>query len=335
LRVGVIGIEHLHLFEMIDGLVRVGAETVCHAADGPLADMYAGWRTDSESRPRDDVLADDSLDLIVTAAVPAERADIAVAALQAGRHVLAAKPAMTTIEDLDRIDRAARETGVRWWVFFSERLSNRAVNEAVRRVHAGDIGELVAITGMAPHTLAADGRPDWFFDPDRSGGILVDVAAHQADQLLAFAGPGSTEVLAAAVDNLATPGHPAFCDVGRMSLRHTTTDNRVVLSDHHVDWLSPAGLGTWGDVRLFITGTTGSIEVRSNIDVVGHPGAEHLILVDGASARRIDCSGVVIDWAERLRADVELGTDSFMTHDHVVAACNIVLDAQRVADGAR
>jgi hypothetical protein len=27
--VGVIGIEHLHLFEMIDGLTRLGAETVC------------------------------------------------------------------------------------------------------------------------------------------------------------------------------------------------------------------------------------------------------------------------------------------------------------------
>ena len=329
MRIGVIGLEHLHVFEMVDGLVGVGATTVCHAAtEGPLTSMYEGWRTGSERRSVYGVLGDDSLDLVVVADVPAERGHLAADALIAGRHVLTAKPGVTTGADLDAIDAAARRSGRRWWVFFSERLCNRAITEAVRLVHAGAIGELVAVSGAAPHTLAAGSRPSWFFDPSLAGGILVDVAAHQADQLLALAGPGTTEVLAATTLNTATPAHPEFEDVGRMSLRHTTTDGRVVLGDHHVDWLSPAGLGTWGDVRLVLTGTAGSIEVRSNIDVAGEPGAEHLILVDAEPARRVDCSGVAIDWAERLRADIELGTDSFMEHDHTVAACRIVLDAQ-------
>lgn len=202
-------------------------------------------------------------------------------------------------------------------------------------MHAGAIGELVAVAGSAPHTLSPTSRPDWFFDPTRSGGILVDLAAHQADQLLAVAGSGSTEVLAATVANLASPDHPGLQDIGRMSLRHTTSDGRVVLSDHHVDWLSPAGLGTWGDVRLTLTGSAGSIEVRSNIDVTGAPGGEHLIVVDGASAERIDCTDVTLDWAERLRADIELGTDSFMSHDHTVEACGMAIRARRHAEGQR
>lgn len=330
-----IGIEHLHLFEMIDGLVGVGAETVCHAGgDGPLTSMYEGWRSGSERRSVYGVLGDDSLDLVVLADVPADRGHLAADALLAGRHVLAAKPAVTTMNDLDAIDAAVRSSGRRWWVFFSERLCNRAVTEAVRLVHAGAIGELVAVAGAAPHTLAADSRPQWFFDRDRSGGILVDLAAHQADQLLSLAGPGSTEVLAATVANVAA-SPPSFQDLGRMSLRHTTNAGHVVLSDHHVDWLSPAGLGTWGDVRLTLTGTAGSIEVRSNIDVAGAPGGEHLILVDSDSARRVDCSGVAIDWAERLRADIDLGTDSFLDHDHTVAACRLALAAQAHAEAAR
>lgn len=335
-RIGVIGIEHLHVFEMVDGLVGVGATTVCHAADdGPLTEMYAGWRSGSERRSADDVLGDDSLDLIVLAGVPSERATTATAALAAGHHVLAAKPAVTTLDDLAALDAAVRFTDRRWWVFFSERLCNRAVGEAVRLVHAGAIGELVTVSGAAPHTLAADGRPDWFFDRRRSGGVLTDLAAHQADQLLALAGPGTIDVLSATVENVANPDRPGFQDVGRMSLRLTRNDGSTVLGDHHVDWLSPAGLGTWGDCRLVLTGTTGTIEVRSNIDVAGEPGGEHLILVDGESARRIDCSTVSIDWAERLRADIELGTDSLMDHDHVVAACSLAIEAQLHAEHDR
>ncbi|MFN8051476.1 MAG: Gfo/Idh/MocA family oxidoreductase [Acidimicrobiales bacterium] len=335
LRVGVVGIEHLHLFEMVNGLVDVGAETVCHAADdGPLTAMYEGWRTESERRSAHDVIGDDGLDLVVLAGVPSERAGTAAAALAAGRHVLSAKPAVTTGDDLARLDALAGPDG-RWWVFFSERLCNRAVVEAERLVHAGAIGDLVAVTGAAPHTLAADSRPAWFFERERNGGILVDLAAHQADQLLALVGPGTTEVLSATVANVSSHDHPDLQDLGRMSLRHTTTDGRTVLSDHHVDWLSPAGLGTWGDVRLTLTGTEGTIEVRSNIDVGGQPGGEHLIIVDGTSARRVDCSGVELGWAERLRSDVEDGTDTFMSHQHTVAACSIALAAQRHAEGER
>lgn len=336
LRIGVVGIEHLHLFEMVDGLVGVGAETVCHAADdGPLTPMYEGWRTDSERRPVDAVVGDDSLDLVVLAGVPADRGGHAVAALRAGRHVLTAKPGVTTFGDLAAVEHAVAETGRRWWVFFSERLCNRAVAEAVRLVHAGAIGRPVAVLGTAPHTLAAAGRPAWFFDRASNGGILVDLAAHQADQLLAIAGPGVTEVAAATVANVATPDHHELQDLGRMSLRHTTVDDHVVLSDHHVDWLSPAGLGTWGDVRLTVTGTTGTIEVRSNIDVTGVPGGEHLIVVDGDGARRVDCSAVALDWAERLRSDIADGTDTFVGQDHTFAACSLALTAQSHAEARR
>jgi predicted dehydrogenase len=318
---------------MVDGLVRAGAETVCHAADGgTFTDLYAGYRADSEPRDVDGVLGDDSLDLVVLAGVPADRADVATSALRAGHHVLAAKPAVTAHDQLDAVAAAAASTGRRWWVFFSERLGNRAVVECVRRVRAGEIGDVVAIAGSAPHTLAPDGRPDWFFDPARGGGVLVDLAAHQADQLLALAGPGTTEVRSATVANLATPDHPSLQDVGRMSLRHTTAAGRTVLSDHHVDWLSPSGLGTWGDVRLVVTGTSGTMEVRANIDPAGEPGGEHLIVVDGEAPRRIDVAEVALDWAERLTADARDGTDTFVGHDHTVAACRIVLDAQRAAE---
>lgn len=331
---GVIGIEHLHLFEMIDGLTRLGAETVCHAStDGPLCGMYEGWRATSERRAATDVIEDESLDLVVLAGVPADRGGHALAAVRAGQHVLAAKPAVTTLAELAELEKAASGE-VRWWVFFSERLCNRAVNEAVRLVHAGAIGQLVAVAGMAPHTLAPESRPDWFFDPAQAGGILSDLATHQADQMLALTGAHTLEVVSAWVDNVATPQHPQFHDLGSMALRATTAHGHTVRSTHHVDWLTPTGLGTWGDVRLMLTGTEGTIEVRSNIDVAGVPGPEHLILVDATSARRIDCSSVSIDWSERLAADIANGSDTFVPHTHTVTACATALRAQQLAEAS-
>jgi hypothetical protein len=76
--------------------------------------------------------------------------------------------------------------------------------------------------------------------------------------------------------------------------------------------------------------------VRSNIDVAGAPGGEHLIIVDADSARRVDCSDDRGSTGpQRLRADIELGTDSFMDHDHTVAACRLALAAQAHAEAGR
>ena len=91
IRFGVIGADHLHLFQMVDRLVAAGATAVAHAPNGGLASMYAGWRKESVERSADDILADDSIALIVIAGVPSERAAVAVAALR-DKHMHATVP---------------------------------------------------------------------------------------------------------------------------------------------------------------------------------------------------------------------------------------------------
>ena len=46
-RLGVVGMDHLHLFELVQGLVDAGAETVAHVPDGEFLGLYEGWRSDS------------------------------------------------------------------------------------------------------------------------------------------------------------------------------------------------------------------------------------------------------------------------------------------------
>ncbi len=115
-------------------------------------------------------------------------------------------------------------------------------------------------------------------------------------------------------------------DVGRLELH-----GGGATGTHRVDYLTAAGLGTWGDGRLMITGTEGSLEVRTNVDPAGADGGEHLIQVDGSGTHRIDCSGVTLDWADRLLADLADGTDTFLSAAHVKRVCRLTLDAQAAA----
>ncbi|HSM68067.1 MAG TPA: Gfo/Idh/MocA family oxidoreductase, partial [Ilumatobacteraceae bacterium] len=138
MRVGVNGLDHGHVFEIVDRIAKAGAEVVCHVADGGLLEHYENWQTESQAVTYDELLADDTIDLVVTAAIPNRRADIALAAIAAGKHVVTDKPGLTTMAQLDAIRAAiAGRPGRPWTVLFTERYENRAIAEAVRLARTG------------------------------------------------------------------------------------------------------------------------------------------------------------------------------------------------------
>jgi len=328
-RLALAGADHNHLYEIIDRLVKAGAEAVAHTAEGQFFEHYSGWQAESVERSYDDILADDSIDLIVTAAIPNRRASIALAAIEAGKHVVSDKPGLTTMDQLDAVCSAvAGRPGRPWTVLFTERFENRAINEAVRLARSGAVGTVVHVVGAGPHTMWAKRRPDWFWDPDATGGILVDVGSHQVDQFVSITGAAAADVsvVSSMVGNVASSDHPAMQDIGSMTLAAG-----AVVGDHRLDYLTARGLGTWGDCRLMIVGTDGTIEARANVDVAGADGAEHLIVVDAGGTRRIDISGVVVDWAELALADVADGGERLMTQQHAIDVTDVCLRAQAAA----
>jgi len=339
-RLALVGADHNHLYEIIDRLVKAGAEAVAHTAEGQFVEHYSGWQAGSQERTFDDILADDTIDLVVTAAIPNRRADIALAAIAAGKHVVSDKPGLTTMDQLDAIRAAvADRPGRPWTVLFTERFENRAINEAVRLARSGAVGTIVHVIGAGPHTMWAKRRPAWFWDPQATGGILVDIGSHQVDQFMSITGATSADVsiVTSMVGNVASPDHPAMQDIGSMTLAclfgsgPERQDGRAVVGDHRLDYLTAKGLGTWGDCRLTIVGTEGTIEARANVDVAGFEGGEHLIVVDADGTRRVDISGVVVDWGEQLLADLADGGERLMTQQHAIDVTDVCLRAQAAA----
>jgi predicted dehydrogenase len=273
------------------------------------------------------LLEDPQIDLIVCAAIPAQRADIAIAAMRHGKDVLVDKPGVTTAEQLLRVQEVAAQTGRIFSICFSERHIVPAVQEALKMVRAGAIGTPIQTLGMGPHRLNAAIRPDWFFEASQFGGILVDIASHQIDQFLAFTDSTDAQVVHSHVGHYGDQlPHPEFENFGEIILQTPAHRGYV-----RVDWFTPDGLPTWGDGRLFVLGTSGSIEIRKYIDIEGRAGTNHLFLADGQGTRHIDCSAQPLDFFQQFASDVAERSETCMTQAHVFKVCELALQAQSLA----
>jgi predicted dehydrogenase len=328
IRFGVAGTNHRHIRGQVKCLVDAGAEFVSwYEADPALAEDFGErYPQPRRARSEDEVLDDPTIQLLVTAAVPAERAPLGIRAMQRGKDVMSDKPGMTSLAQLDELRRVTKETGRIYSICFSERFETRSTVKAWDLVQAGAIGKVVHTTGLGPHRINRATRPDWFFDKSRYGGILADIASHQADQFLLFTGSTRAEVVAAHVANYANRDKPGLEDFGEVMWRGDGGSGYV-----RVDWYTPDGLSNWGDGRLTILGTEGYIELRKYVDIAGRPGIDHLFLVDNQAMRYIDCSNVALPYGPALIHDVLHRTETAMTQAHCFLASELALKAEAMA----
>jgi predicted dehydrogenase len=336
-RFAAVGLDHSHAFDQIDGLLGQGCELVGLSSDEPDTAVAESSRQRWPEAPWVDdssrLLHDPSIDLIVTAAVPDRRASIAIEALTNGKDVVADKPGCISLSQLDQIKTAVTESGRFWSVTFSERFKVRCVTRAGQLVREGRIGQVVQTLGLGPHRegdrahlAGGQGRPGWFYDRERTGGILIDIASHQIDQFLWFAGADAAEVVSSTVANYTHPEAPRMQDFGEAVLR---TDNAHAYI--RVDWYTPQGLPTWGDGRLIILGTEGYVELRKYVDIAGRPGGEHLIVVDSSGTEYIDCSDVPLTYYPQLVSDVINRTETACPQHHTFEVMRLAILAQQRA----
>ncbi|KAB1111740.1 Gfo/Idh/MocA family oxidoreductase [Neorhizobium galegae] len=331
LRIGVIGIDHGHIYGMINGMLDAGATLVAWTTGEETPEAvrktFQESYPDLPARPMQAILDDESIVLVLSAAINSDRAHIAVAAMSHGKDVLVDKPGCTNLEQLADIQRTVGETGRRWVVSFSERVSVESATLADQLVAEGRIGKVVQTVGLGPHRLNAHLRPDWFWDRARCGGILADICANQFDQFLHYTGSTDARVVSAHVTNVANPHRPGFQDFGEVLLEGNGGRGYA-----RVDWLTPDGLPVWGDGRMTILGTEGYIELRKYIDIAGHEGQDHVFVVDKSGVQRFEARGAGKPFFARLAGDVERRTETAMAQSHALLATRLGLQAQLIAE---
>lgn len=330
LHLGVLGIDHGHIFGMLTNMKAEGCTCDMWWTDGPsvteakFVETFPDLEKVSDKRR---ILEDPSIDMVLISAVPEDRAALAIAAMEAGKDVMVDKPGCTTLEQLADIRACIARTGRIWSVNFSERFEVPAVTKAEELVKAGAIGRVIQTVGLGPHKQNLKTRPDWYFQRQRYGGILCDIGSHQIDQFLWFTGSTSAEVVHADVENTTLPEHPGFQDFGELALKSDQGHGYV-----RVDWFTADGLPTWGDGRLFLLGTEGTIELRKYTDI-GHPHrTNNLYLVNGTENRHFDCTNEPLPYFGRLVEDARARSYTAAPQEHTLLTTELAIRAQMMAE---
>jgi myo-inositol 2-dehydrogenase/D-chiro-inositol 1-dehydrogenase/scyllo-inositol 2-dehydrogenase (NAD+) len=290
-----------------------GARLVALADPDPAARDRAAAELGCERSYADAVAAAtaDGVDAVVVASPTFAHAEVVLAALAAGRHVLCEKPLASTLDEAAAVLAASRASAGRFVMAFMRRFDT-GFRRAAERIAAGDIGTpvLVRSTGRGPGL-----PPEWAWDPARSGGLLAEVNSHDLDTVRWLS--GQEFVAAYAVGRAAKRPDladrlPGFVDI----VAATFELDAGALAQ--VDGACPADYGY--DARAEVYGTEGAV-------FVGGPAARAPILVGRYGVVETDA---VRSWRD-------LFADAYRAEDaHLVAVargeaepCVTATDGQR------
>lgn len=328
--IGVTGLNHGHIHGMAQGLVDAGA-TVKYVYDpDPKQVMkFKGYFPEAEiAKSLEQILVDETIQLVAAAAIPNLRSELGNRVMRAGKDYFTDKTGFTTFEQLAETRRIVKETGQRYFVYFNERVNVESALYAEQLIKGGKIGDVLQVTGFGPHRLRKEKRPDWFFNREQYGGILADIGTHQIEQFLVYTGNTTAKILHSKIGNYVNQDKPELDDYGDATL----IGENGATGFFKVHWFTPDGLPTWGDGRIFITGTKGSIEIRKYLNVGAEETGDHLFLVTQDEVEHFQLTGQVgVSFYKDLIFDCLNRTERTMTQEHIFTVHELALTAQKEA----
>ncbi len=189
-RLGVVGLgsvfwtPYMGLIERLQGQGRVEV-TAVYDADPAKRDAAAERLGLSADVPSDvAVCTDDDVDVVLILTSMPEHGRLAIAALEAGKHVLVEKPVATTLEEAERV-LATAESAPGHLICAPHILLSPTYRTMHARVRGGEIGGL--LSARARYGWSGPDWSRWFYEP--GGGALFDLGVYSVTSLCGFFGP--------------------------------------------------------------------------------------------------------------------------------------------------
>lgn len=264
---GAIGNVHLGTLARVEG-IEAAAVTDAYL---PLAQQRAeehGIATVHESPEA--LLADESIDAVIVCVPNRFHADLAVQALERGKHVLLEKPMAIHSKEARRIVDAAGKSGK--VLMMSHQMRWKGISRAVKAmIDNGEVGQIYnAKTGWL-RKKGIPGWGSWFTRMDESGGgPLIDIGVHMLDLTLYLMGsPKPVSVFGSTyaefgpkregIGNWGTPNWDGYYDVEDLASALIKLDNGATLS-LEVSWAAHAA-GLPEDPFVHLMGTRGGAAI--------------------------------------------------------------------------
>ena len=330
INLGVIGIDHGHIFDMLDEMLREGCTCDYFWTEGSpltLKEFNQKYPNIKRVENKSEILNDNKIDMILISSIPKDRAINSIEALKSGKDVMVDKPGCTTLDQLEDLKRTVKQTGKIWSVNFSERFHVAAVAKAEQLVAEGKIGKVKQTMGTGPHRQGNYERPNWFYERESYGGIITDIGSHQIHQFLVFTNSNEAKITHSMVENTTKKEFPGFQDFGEINLTGNGGHGYIRL-----DWFTPDALPTWGDGRLFILGDKGFIEIRKYTDLATSDSGNHLYYANNEVVKYIDCSDVKLPYFGNLINDVLNRTETACSQELTYLTMELAIKAQEIAE---
>ena len=172
-----------HLPELLDN-PNAEIAAVCDARlerAKELTDIYGG-------RPFNDykeLIAMKDLDAVIVCATNTTHAEMSIAALQAGKHVMCEKPMATTLEDARAMIKASEQAGKFLMIAHNQRLAP-ACMKAKEILQSGKLGRVLTFQTVFGHPgsefWAIDKGNTWFYNKSITAfGVMGDLGIHKID----------------------------------------------------------------------------------------------------------------------------------------------------------
>jgi predicted dehydrogenase len=201
----------------------------------------------------DELLSNDGVDLVDICTPHPSHAELAVLALEAGKHVICEKPMALTVEDAARMMNTARAKGLHLYIGHTRRFDRRWV-EVKQQLNSGRVGEPVAVR-WNERSWAGFSADSWRWAP-QNGGVLMDLGVHVADLFAWFLEAQATEVYAKTLSIRAEARRSGAADFALVQL--TFGRNKQALME--LSWAHPRGYAPFYS-SLEIVGTRGKISL--------------------------------------------------------------------------
>ena len=182
IKVGIIGcgkiaqVRHIPEYAANPNAEVYGFYDINQARAEALAAKYGGKAFASY----EELLADPEIEAVSVCAANHAHAEISIAALKAGKHVLCEKPMAVTLEECEAMVAAARESGKYLMIGQNQRLA-KAHAKAKELIEQGAIGKVLTFRTIfghgGPETWSIDpGSNVWFFDKTKAAmGAMADL----------------------------------------------------------------------------------------------------------------------------------------------------------------
>jgi len=167
-------------------------DTPADKASG-MAEQFGFSRATADWRA---LVADPAVDIVCITTPNKLHAEMAIAALEAGKHVHCEKPMALTLDEARAMTAAAKKSGRRTMVGYNY-IRNPAYRHARRLIGEGAIGRLIHFRGFVDEDYQADPDLPWTWRATKAEaglGALGDMGCHMLSMAIGLMGPISSVI---------------------------------------------------------------------------------------------------------------------------------------------